>query len=79
MKTINVRNLQHHLRAILDEVAQGETVEITRRNETVAKLIPPREKKSPEPWPDMRRRLESIYGRKRIVPTASEAIYKDRN
>ena len=79
MKSVNVRNLQHHLRAIIDEVAQGETIEITRRNETVARIIPPPEKTSPEPWPDMRRRLESIYGKKRIVPTASEAIYRDRD
>ena len=78
MKRINVRNLQHHLRAVLDDVVRGETVEITRRRETVARIIPPPEKKSAEPWPDMKKRLESIYGKKRIIPTASEAVYGDR-
>jgi prevent-host-death family protein len=78
MKTINVRNLQHHLRAVLDEVGKGESIEVIRRNEPVARIIPTSEKKSPEPWPDLEKRLDIIFGGKRPNPSASEIIYGDR-
>ncbi|RKX73624.1 MAG: hypothetical protein DRP87_18560 [Spirochaetes bacterium] len=79
MKTINVRDLQHHLRAILDEVAKGEVIEVTRRNRAVARIVPLEEKKSPDPWPDLMERLNNIYGKKRINPPASDIIYSDRD
>ena len=40
MKTATVREAQHHLQKILRAVAQGEVVEITRRNRIVARLVP---------------------------------------
>lgn len=40
MKTATVREAQHHLSKLLDEVAAGEEITITRRGVTVAKLVP---------------------------------------
>ncbi len=65
MKSINVRNLQHHSRAVLDEVSKGETIEITRRNETVARLIPPNAKKSPAPGSE---KVIALAGREKQLP-----------
>ena len=79
MKKTNVRTLQHNLRTILDEVMQGETIEITRRNEVVARIIPAGHTKQPEPWPDLQKRLDDIYGEKQVFPMTSDIIYEDRN
>lgn len=40
MKTTTVREVQHHLSKLLDEVAAGEEITITRRGVSVAKLVP---------------------------------------
>jgi len=41
MKTATVRQVQHHLRTLLAWVAEGETVEVTRNREVVARIVPP--------------------------------------
>jgi prevent-host-death family protein len=79
MKTINVRNLQHHLRAVLDAVSRGEIIEVSRRNKIVARIVPIEEKTVSKPWPDLRERLDGIYGNKRIDPPIADIIYGDRN
>jgi len=38
---IGVRSLKDHLSEILDRVAQGEDVTVTRRGRQVAKIVPP--------------------------------------
>lgn len=39
MKTVTVREAQHHLSKVLDYVEDGEEVVITRRGRSIAKLI----------------------------------------
>ncbi len=41
MKTITLRELQHHASAVLRRVDNGETLAITRHGHTVAVLAPP--------------------------------------
>lgn len=40
MKTVSIREAQHNLGKILQDVAAGETVQITRRRTPLARLIP---------------------------------------
>lgn len=40
MKTIGVRELRQHASKYLEEVASGESIEITDRGRPVAKLVP---------------------------------------
>jgi prevent-host-death family protein len=40
MKSASVRDVQHHLSKVLAWVEKGEEVQITRRNKTVAKIVP---------------------------------------
>jgi prevent-host-death family protein len=42
MKRASLRQVQHHLSDVMKWVDEGEEVEITRRNRTVAKLVPAR-------------------------------------
>lgn len=51
MKTATIREAQHHLSKLLDEVERGEEIILTRRGKQVGKLVPlenaedPREKR----------------------------------
>jgi antitoxin (DNA-binding transcriptional repressor) of toxin-antitoxin stability system len=78
MRIINVRKLQHNLREVINEVAAGETVEITRNKKVVAKMVPPEKICSPEKWPDLEKRLEAIFPRVLSNSPGSDTIYNDR-
>jgi prevent-host-death family protein len=78
MKSINVREFQHSLGRVLDQVERGETFQILRRSKPVARIVPLEVSHRPKPWPDLLKRLSSIYGKKRISSPTAELIYQDR-
>jgi len=45
MKTATVREVQHNLKGVLRQIADGETVEVTRSRRVVAWITPPRARK----------------------------------
>lgn len=49
MKTIGVRELRQHASKYLEEVAAGESIEITDRGHPVARLVPI----TCDPWEDL--------------------------
>lgn len=49
MKTIGVRELRQHASRYLEEVAAGESIEITDRGHPVARLVPI----TSDPWRDL--------------------------
>jgi prevent-host-death family protein len=49
MKTIGVRELRQHASRYLEEVAAGESIEITDRGHPVARLVPI----TSDPWKDL--------------------------
>jgi len=78
MKTVDARDLQHHLGSYLDQVAAGETLEIRRRRKVMARILPCVAEDPAEPWPDVGARLASIYPEGDVVPGASDLLYQDR-
>lgn len=78
MKIVDARNFQHHLGSYLDQVADGETLEIRRRKKVVAMLVPYVAGKTAEPWPDLADRLASVYPAEVVVTAASNVLYQDR-
>ncbi|MGL4401950.1 MAG: type II toxin-antitoxin system Phd/YefM family antitoxin [Luteolibacter sp.] len=40
MKTATIREAQHHLSKLMDEVEKGEEIVLTRRGKRVGKLVP---------------------------------------
>ena len=40
MSTVGIRDLQHHLKELLDAVMQGHPIVVTRRNRPVARIVP---------------------------------------
>lgn len=77
MKNVPVRELQREIRAILDRVESGESVEITRRGRPVARLVPAKAPR-PEPWPDLAARARHVMGRRRVAPPPSQQLSQDR-
>jgi prevent-host-death family protein len=47
MKTATVREAQHHLSKLLDEVENGEEIILTRRGKQVGRLVPPENVEDP--------------------------------
>ncbi len=71
MRTTTIRELKHDTTTVLGWVANGETVEVRRRNLPVALLSPPRT--TAVRRPDFGARLKAIYGTK-ISRTTGTAL-----
>lgn len=60
MKTIGVRELRQHASKYLEEVASGESIEITDRGHPIARLVPI----SSDPWQDLINAGEVVKARR---------------
>ncbi len=78
MKTVDVRHLQHHLGRYLDEVEHGEILEVRRRRNVIARIIPFDAEVPISPWPDLIQRLSEVYPDGPIEDSASQQLYKSR-
>jgi len=76
MKSINIRTLKHETRAVMERVATGESVKITRRNQPIAVIKPVEIQKNPRPRPDFKGRLQAIYG-EQVLPKAATALISE--
>lgn len=75
MKTTNIRELKHATSTVLGWVAEGETVEITRRNQVVGIIVPPKSTKAAKPKPDdFYQRLEALFHDKTKPMTGTEIV-----
>jgi antitoxin (DNA-binding transcriptional repressor) of toxin-antitoxin stability system len=75
MKTLSVREAQHGFAGMLNMVAKGEDVQITRRRHVVARLVPPARQTTKAKWPDIMARLRKDFGDK-LTPDSS-SIFED--
>ena len=75
MKTASIRDVRHDLSRILEWVANGEEVAITKHRRTVARMLPASPQKSVAAvMPDIRDRLQKVFGRKVISDKAVRAV-----
>jgi antitoxin (DNA-binding transcriptional repressor) of toxin-antitoxin stability system len=77
MKTTTIRELKHETTKVLSWVARGETVEVRRRRELVARLLPP-DVRGPTARPDFLARLRSIYGVRVLRRTGTQVVSESR-
>ena len=77
MKSVNIRSLKHETSAVMERVALGESVEITRRNRPIAVLQPVESRKASKK-PNFRQRLQAIYGDQILPQTATERLAEER-
>lgn len=80
MKTASVREVRHDFNRILEWVANGEEVAITKRRKTVARLLPEKSRKTNRvKIPDVMARLQKVFGRKVISDkTVRRILDEDR-
>lgn len=64
MKTATVADLRNHFPRVAAWIADGQSVEITRRGRPVAHLVPVSEKAAEKKieWPDFEARRRAIWG-----------------
>lgn len=62
MKSVTIRKAQHELPRLLRDVEAGKAIEIRRRKEPIARLIPLNQPEKNASWSKHRRRLSALWG-----------------
>jgi antitoxin (DNA-binding transcriptional repressor) of toxin-antitoxin stability system len=78
-RTVSVRELQQNLKRVMTRVERGETVDVTRRHKTVARLAPVQPTGPATPWPDVKARRRAVLGNRVIVPGGSGIVIEGRD
>ena len=69
MVQMSIREARSHLRELVDRVAAGDSVSLTRRGREVARLVPPR--KRPRRLPSMAAFRDSLIAQgAKVAPSA---------
>lgn len=63
MKTATVRQVRHDFGEVMEWIANGESVQISKRGEIIAVITPPPPKPRSRKRPDFFARFERIYGK----------------
>lgn len=78
MKRASVRDLRYDFPKVEKMLAEGEPIEITKRNQVIGTLTPANVSKEVE-FPDFLGRLKKIYGNKVLKVSGAELIRWDRD
>ncbi len=71
MKRASVRDLRYDFPKVEKMLAEGEPIEITKRNQVIGTLSPPQKKVE---YPDFMGRLKKIYGDKVLKTTWADFL-----
>jgi antitoxin (DNA-binding transcriptional repressor) of toxin-antitoxin stability system len=77
MKRATVRDLRYSFKEVEARLAEGEEIEIVKRNKVIAKLVPV----APEParqMPDFLGRMKRNWGDKILQPSNTELLAEER-
>lgn len=77
MKKTTIRELKHETSKVLLWVAQGETVEVLRRNVPVA-VLSPAASRAQGKRPDFAARLREVYGEEILPTTGTDLVSSSR-
>jgi antitoxin (DNA-binding transcriptional repressor) of toxin-antitoxin stability system len=61
MRTASVREIRHDFGRVLSWIEQGEQVEITKRKQVVARLVPAKSITRGVKWPNLEARRRRIF------------------
>jgi len=61
MKSVSVRELQHHLAESLNAAARGEEIEVKRRGRPIARLVPVPVAETHADWTGAKTRLHAQF------------------
>jgi antitoxin (DNA-binding transcriptional repressor) of toxin-antitoxin stability system len=77
MKRATVRDLRYSFKEVEARLAEGEEIEIVKRNKVIAKLVPV----APEPprqMPDFLGRMRKVHGDVIFEPSNAELLAQER-
>jgi antitoxin (DNA-binding transcriptional repressor) of toxin-antitoxin stability system len=77
MMTATVRDLRYRFAEIETRLRGGEEIEIRKRKQVIARLVPVRPK--PGAYPDFAARQRKIFGDKIVPRTGAELVASDRD
>jgi antitoxin (DNA-binding transcriptional repressor) of toxin-antitoxin stability system len=78
MKKASVRDLRFGFKKIERLLRQGEEIQITKRRQVIARLVPENVHSAAQ-MPDFLERLRAIYGDKKLAISGAELIAQDQN
>jgi antitoxin (DNA-binding transcriptional repressor) of toxin-antitoxin stability system len=78
MKRATVRDLRYDFPKVERMLAEGESIEITKRKRVIGRLIPASEPTKIE-MPDFKARLKKIYGDKVLKISGANLVRWDRD
>lgn len=78
MKRASVRDLRYHFPEVERLLQQGESIEITKRKQVIARLSPARTVASRR-RPDFLARLRSIYGDRVLKVSSADLLARERD
>lgn len=59
-KTVSVREVQHNLARVLEQVGMGQEIAVTKRGRVVARIVPARTTRAAVAWPDSAARMKRL-------------------
>ena len=77
MKKASIRELRYSFKRIERLLQQGDEIQITKRRQVIARLVP--EPSSRPTMPDFVGRLRAIYGNETLKISGAELIEQDRS
>jgi prevent-host-death family protein len=60
MRRVTVRDLQHNLAELLNQVQSGQELVVTKRGKAVARIVPAQRSEGPLVWPDSAARMKRL-------------------
>jgi antitoxin (DNA-binding transcriptional repressor) of toxin-antitoxin stability system len=78
MKRASVRDLRYSFKEVEAQLAEGEEIEIVKRNKVIAKLVPVPPEPRPE-MPDFLGRMRQIHGDVILHPSNAELLAEERD
>jgi antitoxin (DNA-binding transcriptional repressor) of toxin-antitoxin stability system len=78
MKKASVRDLRYGFKKIEHLLRQGEEIQITKRRQVIARLVPENARCAAQ-MPDFLERLRTIYGDKMLRVSGADLIAQDRS
>jgi prevent-host-death family protein len=70
MKTLSVREVQHNLGDVLEDVRRGTVVTVTKRGRVIARIVPADDRRPRARWPDFEGRMKRLLPGGRPPPGA---------
>jgi antitoxin (DNA-binding transcriptional repressor) of toxin-antitoxin stability system len=78
MKRASVRDLRYSFKEVEAQLAEGEEIEIVKRNKVIAKLVPVAPQPPPT-MPDFLGRMRKIHGDVILHPSNAELLAEERD